>query len=359
VYPVPKLIIFWGFACQAENEGRRPDFCALDVNFRFLVCRLSEGKLLGIYFDRVRFEELKQEILTDYRVNRRKSLERLEMSLKHLSKYFSGYRITQITTPKIQSYTEDRLEQEAANATINRELAALKRMLNLGANQTPPKVDRVPYIPMLKENNVRKGFFEHHEYVALLKALPSHLRPVVTFAYRTGWRKSEILGLTWDHVDLEEKTVRLEAGETKNDEARTIYLDEELLKLFRIQTLRRIEGCPYVFHKGGRQIKDFRATWDKACKDVDIEGKIFHDLRRTGVRNMVRAGIQEQVAMRISGHKTRAVFDRYNIVSTEDLKQAAKKIGKFYETVTNTVTIQDSSEPTPKTPKAQLIELKR
>jgi len=96
-------------------------------------------------------------------------------------------------------------------------------MLNLGARQTPPKVDRVPYIPMLPEDNVRQGFFERNEYLALLKALPAHLRPIVTFGYNTGWRKSEILGLTWDRVDLKEGTVRLEASETKNREARTIY----------------------------------------------------------------------------------------------------------------------------------------
>ena len=74
------------------------------------------------------------------------------------------------------------------NATINRELAALKRMLNLGAVQTPPRVDRLPFIPMLKENNTRKGFFEHGDYLALRDTLPEHLKGFVTFAYKTGWR---------------------------------------------------------------------------------------------------------------------------------------------------------------------------
>ena len=304
---------------------------------------ISEGKLPGFYFDRVKFDDLAGDLIIDYEYNNRKSLERVQMSLKHLGEHFEGARVTQITTPKIQLYVKHRIDEGAANGTINRELSALKRLLNLGARQTPPKVDRVPYIPMLKESNARQGFFEHQEYLALLKELPAYLRPVVTFAYNTGWRRSEILGLTWDHVDIEEKTVRLEPGETKNDEGRTIYMDEGLLKLFKIQNLRRHKDCPFVFHNGGAEIKDFRGSWKSACKEVDIEGKLFHDLRRTAVRNMVRSGIQERVAMKVSGHKTREVFDRYNIVSPDDLKQAARKIGAYHEMVTNPVTIADNS----------------
>jgi site-specific recombinase XerD len=132
--------------------------------------------------------------LKDYRLNERKSLERAEISKGHLEKYFTGIRVTEITTPKVQAYIEHRMEQDAKNGTINRELAVLKRMLNLGARQTPPKVDRVPYIQKLRENNVRKGFFEHDQYLALLKALPAHLRPVTTFAYRPAGGKLKSLG---------------------------------------------------------------------------------------------------------------------------------------------------------------------
>jgi len=224
----------------------------------------------------VRFDELAKDFLTDYRING-KDVVRAELSVRHLKPIFGSIRVTEITTPRIKGYIEQRLRwacsrckeafladeventedpvcpycdskeivKGATNATINRELAALKRMLNLGAQQTPPKVDRIPHIPMLKENNVRKGFFEHEEFLSLRSALPSHLYGFVTFGYKTGWRISEIADLTWSQVDLKQGIVTLEVGETKNDEARTVYLDDELKAIFigqwnQPQTCRKV-----------------------------------------------------------------------------------------------------------------------
>jgi integrase len=341
---------------------------------------ISQGKIPGIYFDRVRFEELTEDFLTDYRINGKKSLKKAEGSVGHLRDYFGGLRVTQITTPKIQAYIEQRsrwtcneckqvfpaseiedtkaavcpycnsedLAKGAANATINRELAALKRMLNLGAQQTPPKVDRVPYIPMLKENNIRKGFFEHGDFLALRDALPDYLKGFVTFAYHTGWRVSEIAGLTWGHVDLENGIVRLEVGDTKNDEGRTVYMDDELRQVVHQQWELRKKAkrlLPYVFLNpdGDDRVKRFDKAWKTACKDAGIGKRLFHDFRRTAVRNMVRSGIPESVAMKISGHKTRSVFERYNIVNDADLRLAAHRQEAYLKSqmVTKTVTIGD------------------
>jgi len=291
---------------------------------------ISEGKLPGIYFDRVKFDELAEDFLRDYRINQKKSLVRAERSVGHLKEYFEDFKVTGITTPRIQAYVERRLESGAANATVNRELSALKRMLNLGEQSTPAKVNRVVHIPMLKENNTRKGFFEHGDFLALRLALPLYLKGFATFGYKTGWRISEISGLTWNQVDRDQGIVRLEVGETKNDEGRTVYLDEELREVFQRQWALRGKGeklLPYVFpnKKGNDKIKDFRFTWEKACQEAGIGKKLFHDFRRTAVRNMVRAGIPEQVAMKVSGHKTRSVFDRYAIVNDTDLRMAAQK----------------------------------
>jgi len=303
---------------------------------------ISEGKLPGIYFDRVKFDELAEGFLRDYRINNRKSLDRAERSTGHLKRSFEGYRVPEITSPKIETYIESRLDEGAANGTINRELSALKRMLNLGARQTPPKVDRVPYIPMLKENNIRKGFFEHGEFVALRDELPDYLKGFVTFAYKTGWRMSEITDLMWSQVDRDNGIVRLEVGETKNDDARTVYLDGELQEVFNRQWEARKKSrklIPYVFPNmdGTGHISDFRFSWNKACKDASIGHKLFHDFRRTAVRNMVRSGIPEGVAMKISGHKTRSVFDRYNIVNDADLQLAAQKQELYLQTQKDTV----------------------
>ena len=176
-------------------------------------------------------------------------------------------------------------------------------------------------------------------------------------AYNTGWRTSEIKNLTWDRVDLKKGTVRLETGQTKNDEGQTIYMDDNLLSLLKSQMTKRRLGCKHVFHRAGMGIKKFEKAWNKACKETGIEGNIFYDLRRTAVRNMVRAGIPEQVAMKTSGHKSRTVFDRYNIVNPNDLKQAAQKIGEYHEMVTNTVINGENGQNVENAKKAQVINI--
>ena len=183
---------------------------------------ISEGKIPGVYFDRIKFNDLADDFLTDYRINGKKSLARAERSVNHLKTVFDRAKATAVTTPRINAYIQKRLDEGAENATINRELSALKRIFNIGARQTPPKVDRVPYIPMLKENNVRKGFFEHGDFLALREALPDYMKGFVTFAYKTGWRVSEIEGLTWAQMDLDNGIVRLEVGDAKNKEGRTV-----------------------------------------------------------------------------------------------------------------------------------------
>ncbi len=168
----------------------------------------------------------------------------------------------------------------------------------------------------------------------------------IAFGYKTGWRFSEITGLKWPQVDLKENKVWLEAGTTKNDEARTVYLDSELQAILndlwesRKTTMKETQTIsPYVFlnKTGNDRIRDIRGSWKSDCIKAEIGERLFHDLRRTAVRNMVRAGIPETVAMRVSGHKTRSVFERYNIVSDNDLILAAQKQETWLRSQTGTI----------------------
>jgi len=299
--------------------------------------QITEGKFLEVEARDTTFEELYLDLILDYKVNRRKSLDKIHRTIRHLEQTFSGMRALDITTSLIQGHIVERQTAGAANASINREMAALKRMFRLGVRTTPPKVTSIPYIPHLQENNVRQGYFEHDEYIAMKDALLPHMKPVIVMAYFTGMRKMEIFGLLWSQVSLAEGKITLTPQDTKNKKARVIYMEGELLKAIRSQKALRDEkhpGAAYVFFGiSGEPIKDFRSAWNSACKKAGLEGKIFHDFRRTAVRNMVRAGVPEQVAMNISGHKTRSVFERYNIVNEDDLKLAAQKVQKRFSTI--------------------------
>ena len=326
--------IYWiKYSGRGKQHAESAHSDKLEVAKRLLRLRegeISQGKLPGICFDKVTFDDLSKDLLADYRINRKRSIERAELAIEHLEKVFKGMKVVNIDTTRINRYIEMRQQEGAANATINRELSSLKRMFSLGAKSSPPKVSGVPCITALKENNVRKGFFEHKEFLALRDKLPDYLKGFATFGYRTGWRHSEIATLTWRQVDLDSGTVRLEPGETKNQEGRTVCLDEEIKGILQQHKKKRGRGgkvLPWVFlnEHGTDRIKRFDKSWFTACKEAKIGPRLFHDLRRTAVRNMVRAGIPERVAMMISGHKTRSVFDRYNIVSENDLKMAAEK----------------------------------
>lgn len=150
---------------------------------------------------------------------------------------------------------------------------------------------------------------------------------------KTGWRLSEITGLTWGQVDMKEGIVRLEVGETKNDEGRIVFMDDETKEMFLRRWRSRKRPLPWVFLNadGTDRLKRFYKVWKTACARAGLSGRLFHDLRRTAVRNMVRAAIPERVAMKISGHKTRSVFDRYNIVSEADLRRAARQLQEHLE----------------------------
>ncbi len=337
--------------------------------------KTREGDIVkGIPVDpdagRITFEEAVVDLLNDYSMNGKKTLDDVRRRIrKHLEPYFGNRRMIAITTADLRAYVAKRQaegsvvrqrrkgksavapdtpeERRAVSAgEINRELTALKRMFSLAIQAG--KLTHKPHFPMLRENNVRAGFLEHQHYLAMLEHLPACMRPVVTFAYVTGWRiNSEVLPMEWRQVDLKAGEVRLDPGTTKNLEGRVFYLTPELKKLLadqrkaanRIQREKGMIVQHVFFHDGRTQVGEpvfeagrriapsgFYHAWCRARVDAGRPGSIPHDLRRTAVRNMVRAGIPERVAMKLSGHKTRSVFDRYNIVSDGDLRDARRRL---------------------------------
>ena len=213
----------------------------------------------------------------------------------------------------------------------------------------------VPEFPQLAAANVRTGFFEADDFAALLAELPEALRPVVEFAALTGWRvPSEVLRLTWDRVDFGAGVVRLEVGATKTGEGRTFPFAAlpPLRALLERQRERATDVArrtgqisPWVFTRAnGARVRDFYLAWHRACRRAatvrrgELEqvvrpallGRVPHDLRRSAVRNLVRAGVPEHIAMKLTGHKTRDIFDRYDIVSERDLSEGVAKLARYH-----------------------------
>ena len=295
----------------------------------------AEGRPTSARADQVTVRTLLDHLDAEYKANGRDS-DRLTYSLAHLRPAFEAWKAVHVTTDAIRTYTVARQGEGAANGTINRELAALKRAYTLATQATPPLLHTRPYIPMLVEDNIRQGFFERAQFEAVCRHLPEPLRPVATFMYITGWRIEEALTLTWAQVDLKASVVSLYVGETKNKRARTFPFTPELRACLEAQrrttdATQRAQGAiiPWVFHRTGRPIRDLYKSWRAACQEAGCPGRIPHDFRRTAVRNLVRAGVPERVAMQMTGHRTRSVFDRYDIVSEGDLMAAATKLAAF------------------------------
>lgn len=317
-----------------DNENKARKLCASRETDSDRGIPVTVGKIL--------YDAAAADLLADYATNNRKSTKTTTRRLKlHLTPVFTGWKMADITTPDIRAYAKARRDAKAARGTVNRELTLLKRMFSLAVQGG--KLLYRPYIPLLSEHNVRTGFFEREQFESVRAHLPAALQPVVTFAYITGWRiDSEVLPLEWSRVDLAAREVRLDPGTTKNDEGRVFPMTDELYTVLAAQHVEhdRLKDAgtiwPRVFFrliaKGRRGPKTpkpilrFNKAWKVACTLAGCPGRIPHDFRRTAVRNMVRRGVPERVAMTLTGHKTASVFQRYNIVSPGDLQEAATKL---------------------------------
>jgi len=300
---------------------------------------------------KLRYADLRQMLIDNYVAKGNKSLKSLADGSETIAGLteldaFCGYKIavvdgkstvtdkglsaTALTTDAAKRFVRERRDEGVGNATINRSLALLRRMLNLAKREK--KIHDVPFIEFQKEPPPRKGFVEQADFDRLFNLLPTHLRPLVTLLYYCGTRVGQALKTEWSQVDLKKRLIRFEGEDTKNDEAQILPMPSilvDMLKSMTPKTGRVFDGT------------NLRKEWMKTCAaaglgtiievkgkpyDPRYEGLTLHDLRRSAVRNLVNAGVAERVAMKITGHKTRAVFDRYHIVSSTDVTNAMQAV---------------------------------
>jgi integrase len=341
---------------------------------KFLSKKLAEV-LTGTHSDarNIRYEDLRRSYLADYEANQRRSLRHdgegnphLD-SVDRLDSFFSGWKASEINADAIRQFQREQKALGLSNATVNRSTSALRRMFRLAVQDDRLRI--LPYFPMLEESAARSDFIERQDYEKLFTALPDYLRLPLAVGYLTGMRRAEILGLKWDRVDLLQNTITLRAGQTKNGRGRVVPIVPALRVLLVNQYGKRQPGCDYVCFRLDRKghamkIGSFRKVWQARCVKLGLgrmeqatdsvtgtplfekrpdrpkakpkpkmvySGLVFHALRRSCVRNLVRSQVPEKVAMGITGHLTRSVFDRYNIVSESDIMEAGRKLALFHE----------------------------
>jgi integrase len=339
--------VFWIAFYHRGHEIRESADTENEAQARKLLKRRLAETQTGRFVvdeEKVTFQNLVDMLVTDYKLNNRRSLKSAALNnVKHLRAFFGFDKAIDITPDRLKAYQLARREQKASVATINRECATLRRMFSLAIEAE--KLARRPKFNMLGGEKVRQGFVEHEDFLRLVAELPEHLKPLVEFLYFGGWRKSAARNLEWREVDMRGRTARLKAEDSKNGEPWVLPLSGRLWEIIQERAKARRLDCVYVFHENGKKIGDFRKGWQTACVAAGLgafakkeegeqkkkrqrkkySGLIIHDLRRCAARNLSRAGVGEQIAMRVTGHKTSSMFRRYRIIDESEIREALEK----------------------------------
>jgi hypothetical protein len=247
---------------------------------------------------------------------------------------FGERRAVDLRGDDFEHYRRERLTLGKARQTIDHELGALRAAYALARKQE--QILRIPFIPMFHENNIRRGWIELAEAERIARNLGEPLGTLTLFARASTWRKSEVESLTWEQVDRQACEVRL--YDSKNGRGRVLPLDDYLSGLMESMWGQREFQTPdgpalsrLVFHRGGESVGDWRKLWKRACRHAGRPDALFHDLRRSGIRDLVRAGVPQSVVMAISGHRTISTFLRYDIASEEDKRVALERAHSYRE----------------------------
>ena len=265
-----------------------------------------------------------------------------------IRRHFGKIKASKLTTKHTEDYRRHRLKVGVTDTTVNREMAYLRRAFYLGRKRTPPKVFMVPVFDMISEqNNVRTGFLTAAEYKIILAELPEYLKPLFVVAVNVAIRRGELLKIKWSQVHFEESVITLNPWETKKHDVRNCPILEGDMRTYLMAAKRYRDKffpkCQWVFSHNGEQIKSFKNAWERATARAsakpggeNLKTLRFHDLRRTAIRNMRKAGVPQVVRMKISGHRTDEMERRYNIVDLDDIK-AAKLLMDASHNVATTV----------------------
>jgi integrase len=330
--------------------------------------KIARKRFAGAHEDKVTVGDLLDGLEADYAEKQRRSIKTLKSRVAPLREAFADVpALHLIGSDLIQRFVKDQLAEGYEPATVNRMLAAMRRAYRIATRAR--RLSDAPEIELLPEDNVREGFVEPATFERLVIALPAQYQDFSRFGYLTAWRKREIQTLAWSVIVWEnERAVRLvlRGRYSKNKTPRPIGISRELADLlarrWAAREYQRPDGTtavsPFVFHRDGRPIGDFRKAWASACIEVglyrthdddgqpielDDEGKpmpvptlIFHDLRRSALRNMEKAGVSQSVQMKLSGHKTASVYRRYLIVDEDDTRKALEAAEGYVKTQVRT-----------------------
>jgi integrase len=321
----------WWHVCYSLNGRKHRESAHTQIReeaLAFLQRKLGKaasGEALSP--DRVKISDLLTLVQNDYDLKERASCYIAALKIrKYLLPTFGATRAARFKTADLETYIKRRQRDGARAATINRELALLHRGYQLGYQADPPMVARVPHFPKLTEDNARTGFLKRPEYEKLLKVLPLELRLLFVFGYHLGMRKSALLRLKWSQVDVTAGLIFLERKKSAKHVPQALPIYGDMRAFLEMQP----RTSEFLFARGSAPIKSFRSAWKTACKAAGMPDLLFHDLRRTAARNLRRAGVPESVAMKITGHKTRSMFERYNIVDEEDIRDVGRRV-EFYQ----------------------------
>ncbi|MBF0474534.1 MAG: site-specific integrase [Deltaproteobacteria bacterium] len=268
-------------------------------------------------------------------VKKKRSYDKDKERSKYLLEHFGEILAEKIKPSMIEIFQSEMLKKVSYRgrtyqpATVNRAVALLKRIINLAIREDMIVKNPCWKVAQLAEENKRDRILNPEEYSKLVSELPRHLVPILQVGYQTGMRLNEILGLTWDRVNMKDGYLDLEAENTKTREPRRIYFNETIKNVFIDAGKIRGIGLNQVFIRKGRPIKSVRKGLEGAMKRSGIEEFTFHDLRHTYVTNARKAGVSDSVIMKLTGHKTMAMFTRYNTIDQADAIEAAEKVQGF------------------------------